>query len=156
MPADAAAVTALLEQSYATLMADAYDKDVLDDLLPKITRAQPVLLESGRFFVADAEPLAGCGGWSFERPGGDEIVDGVAHVRHFGVHPAWTRQGVGSAIFKRCRDEARRAGIERFLCYASINGESFYSALGFRRLKPIEVDLPDGLVLPSILMELDL
>lgn len=156
VPEDAPTVTALLEKSYATLMADAYDADVLQDILPRITRAQPTLLASGRFFVADAEPLAGCGGWSLERPGSNDTVDGVAHVRHFGVHPEWTRRGVGSAIFARCLDDAGSAGVERLMCYAFINGEAFYSALGFRRIGPIEVDLPDGLTLPSILMQLDL
>jgi hypothetical protein len=37
--------------------------------------------------------------------------------------------------------------------YSSLNGEPFYAALGFRRLKRIETPMPGGVRFPAIRME---
>jgi GNAT superfamily N-acetyltransferase len=66
-----------------------------------MTIAQSDLLASGSYYVAEAPDgkIIGCGGWSKERPGTNEIIAKVGHIRHFGVHPRWTRRGVGKALF---------------------------------------------------------
>lgn len=157
-PNDGDSVTALLQASYPVLMRDAYEQSVLGAALPMMTVAQPGLLQSGSYYVADAGDglIVGCGGWTRERPGTGEVVAGLAHIRHFGVHPEWTRQGIGQSIYTRCRDDARAAGVESFECYSSINGEAFYAALGFARVERIEVEMLDGLRFPSIRMVAEL
>ena len=150
---DAAAVEQVLQASYPALMAAAYDRELLTRVLPLITRANPRLLASGRYYLCEAEGLAvGCGGWSPERPGSVEVEPGIAHIRHFATRPEWTGRGVGGALYRRCEDAARAAGVREFECYASLNGEAFYAALGFRRVRPIDVPMAGGLSLPSILM----
>jgi N-acetylglutamate synthase-like GNAT family acetyltransferase len=123
-----------------------------------MTIAQSDLLASGSYYVAEAPDgkIIGCGGWSKERPGTNEIIAKVGHIRHFGVHPRWTRRGVGKALYLRSERDARHAGISRLECYSSLNGEVFYSALGFRRLAQIEVDMFDGLRFPSVHMVADI
>jgi len=135
-------------------MTPAYDSGELEAALPMMTRAQPSLLESGTYYVAVTTDglVVGCGGWTRERPGSGEVQPGLGHVRHFGVHPEWTRQGIGSLLYRRCVADAKVAGVERFECYSSLNGEAFYSALGFTNLEPIDVEMSEEVILRSIRM----
>ena len=157
VPDDSALVSSLLRESYPVLMRSAYDANLLERALPRMTLAQPDLLASGSYYVAEAPDgkIIGCGGWTKERPGTNEISAKVGHIRHFGVHPNWTRRGVGKALYTRCEQDARHAGITTLECYSSLNGEAFYSALGFRRIAHIEVDLFGGLCFPSVHMVAD-
>jgi hypothetical protein len=63
---DSDAVASVLRPSYALLMAGAYPPDLLARTLPAITRANPDLLRSGRYYLVETETgePAGCGGWS--------------------------------------------------------------------------------------------
>ena len=67
--------------------------------------------------------------------------------------PQWTGRGVGRAIYDRCAAEAKSADVTQFECYASLNAEGFYAALGFRTVKPLDVRMSDELTLASLLME---
>lgn len=157
-PNDSAGVSSLLRASFPVLMRSAYDRALLARALPRMTKAQPQLLESGSYYVAESAEcvIIGCGGWTRERPGSCEITANVGHIRHFGVHPEWTRRGVGMALYARCKHDARDAGLSQFECYSSLNGEAFYAALGFRRLAQINVDMFDGLRFPSVHMVADI
>lgn len=154
VPADSAAVEAVLAASYPALMGQAYDSELLARTLPRMTRANPALLASGTYYLALGEggAPAGCGGWSAVAPGSDVVEPGIAHIRHFGTHPDWTGRGVGRALYQRCEDDARSAGFVHFTCYSSLNGEGFYQALGFKTLGPIEVRMGPDILFPSILM----
>ena len=55
VPGDVGAVTALLEASYGSLLQGAYDDAVLRAALPAITTANPTLLASGHYYVAETE-----------------------------------------------------------------------------------------------------
>jgi N-acetylglutamate synthase-like GNAT family acetyltransferase len=147
-------ISAILAASYPSLMREAYPDDLLDRALPRITTANPALLASGTYYLAEAEDgtAAGCGGWSYRPPEQDRREEGVAHIRHFATHRDWTGRGVGRAIFDRCEADARAAGFTRFTCYSSLNGEPFYAALGFRRVREINVPLAPDLRFPSVLM----
>ena len=153
-PDDPRAVAALLQASYGRLMRPAYPEALLERALPRITRPNPALLGSGRYHIAEeADGRAiGCGGWSDRPPGGRPSGDGAAHIRHFATHPDWTGKGAGRAIYERCEAEAAAAGFRRFICFASRNGEGFYAALGFERVREIEVPMGPDLLFPSVLM----
>jgi GNAT superfamily N-acetyltransferase len=152
---DSAAVGAVLGASYPTLMAAAYPAELLAKTLPSITRPNPGLLGSGRYYLVVAETGApiGCGGWSDRPPGAPEPDPRRAHIRHFATHPDWTGRGVGRMIYERCEADARAAGFAAFEAYASLNGEAFYATLGFRRLGPIETPMPGGVLFPAVRME---
>jgi GNAT superfamily N-acetyltransferase len=153
-PHDRAPVSDLLSLSYRSLMADAYPADLLAQALPVITQANPILLASGRYGLIedDAGRLLACGGWSLERPGTGEVVEGLAHVRHFAVHPDAVRRGLGRMLYQWCEDAARIAGMTRFECHASLNAEGFYRRLGFRRSREFGLRLSAGVTLPAIEM----
>jgi N-acetylglutamate synthase-like GNAT family acetyltransferase len=148
---DIATVSELLQASYPILMKSAYDSAVLDPALEQMTRANPKLLSSGTFYVAESEDgtAVGCGGWTREHPGGETAVEGVGHIRHFGTHPDWTRKGIGRAIFRRCEEDARASGIREFECYSSLNAECFYSALGFERIGVFDIQMGPDVSLTS-------
>lgn len=152
---DAAAVGAVLSASYSTLMAAAYSPDMLAGALGPMSRANPELLGSGRYYLVEGEngECLGCGGWSDRPPDGPEPDPRRAHIRHFATHPDWTGRGVGRLIYERCEEDARAAGFAVFEAYSSLNGEPFYAALGFRRLELIETPMPGGVAFPAVRME---
>lgn len=153
-PADGRAVGALLRASYPVLMRAGYDEAVLKGALPLMTRANPTLLSSGTYYVAETGSglMVGCGGWTRERPGTGEVLPQLGHIRHFATHPDWIGRGIGRAIHDRCEEAARSAGVTRFECYASRNAAGFYAALGFSALREIAVPMGPDLAFPSVLM----
>jgi len=154
---DASAVDKLLEASYPALMARAYDVPTLSAALPLMTKADPALLTSMTYYVAERAggELVGCGGWTKARPGSGDIVTGLGHLRHFGTHPDCIGQGIGRALFTRCKENAAQYGVTRFECYASRNAEGFYRALGFQVVAPLDVEFGAGVTFPSTLMDYD-
>jgi N-acetylglutamate synthase-like GNAT family acetyltransferase len=155
---DASSVSEILAASYATLLAAHYAPDVLERALPFMNTANPKLLGCGTYYVAEIAQgvLIGCGGWTHEPPGARDVVPGEGHVRHFGTHPDWARQGVARSIMDRCRAEARLQGVTRLHCHATLQAENFYKALGFTTIGPLQVRLRNEVELPSIKMLCDL
>lgn len=136
-------------------MRGSYEAAVLAAALPMITQANPALLSSGTYYLAESADgvLAGCGGWTRERPGSGDIVPRLGHIRHFATHPHWVRRGVGRAIYERCQSDARLAGVRRLECFASLNGLRFYESLGFEAIRPIDIPMGARLKFSSVLME---
>jgi GNAT superfamily N-acetyltransferase len=155
LPTDADAIRALSEASYLRLLAESYDSGVLRLALPYMIKANPKLLASGAYYVAEIRPgvLVGCGGWSAAKPGSEEIVEGEAHVRHFAVHPEWTRRGYGTSLLTHCIADARSLGIRKLHCFSTLNAEPFYLASGFETIGPIDVLIGKTVALPGILMK---
>lgn len=124
--------------------------------LPHLAKANPTLLASGTYYVAETEPgnLDGCGGWTAARPGSGEIAEGEAHIRHFATYPGWTRQGIGSALLARCIGDARSFGIRRLHCFSTLNAERFYWAAGFNTVGLIDVQLGPDMAFPAYIDEL--
>lgn len=157
-PADKAAVTALLEASYPELLRPHYTPKMLAVALPLMTKANPALLASGSFFVAEMPDgqVIGCGGWTRAAPGGAEETAGAGHIRHFGTHPDFVRMGVARALIQRCIDEAAAAGLHTLECQSTLAAEKFYASAGFRRLALIDVPLSPEVHYPAVKMRRDL
>ena len=153
-PNDAERVRRLLEASYPPLMASAYDERMLAPALKVMTKPNPSLLASGTFYLAESSDhgVVGCGGWTHERPGTTLAEPRLAHIRHFATDPSWTRRGIGRAIFDRCESAARLVGVHAFECYSSLNAERFYSALWFRRVRELTLELTPDVALPCVVM----
>jgi N-acetylglutamate synthase-like GNAT family acetyltransferase len=152
-PADFDAVSAVLLASYTTLLVGYYDRDLLDQALPLMTKSNPTLLASGTYYVAETRThtLAGCGGWSMERPGSGETIQGEGHIRHFATHPEWLGRRVGASLMARCLADAEPL-IHQMHCYSTLNAEPFYRACGFETIGPIEVPVGRALKFPAMLM----
>lgn len=154
--ADLDMLSALIAASYATLDDGSYDRAQLKAAMPVMSKANPKLVESGRYFLAAADGIpAGCGGWSVPAPWTGEIVNGVGHIRHFAVHPDFKRRGVAGKLLTHCLAEARAQGVSLMKCQASLPGVPFYQSFGFRRIGQVMTDV-GGNPLPAIEMELRL
>ena len=123
----------LFADSYPVLLAADYAPDVLADALPLIARANPGLLVSGSYYLAEPEdggaPLA-AGGWTAASPHQPEPA-GTGHVRHVVTHPQATRQGLAAAIMRHSCKEARAAGLRQLVALSTLTAVRFYEAMGF-------------------------
>ncbi|MCP5381223.1 MAG: GNAT family N-acetyltransferase [Kordiimonadaceae bacterium] len=144
----------MIKASFSSLLTSKYEDISLSAVLPQITRINPVLLTCGTYYILHngEKKIMGCGGWTHERPGSSDSIKGEAHLRHFATHPNFIGRGVGRAIFNHCKIMAKQENVRRFMCYATLNAEIFYKSLGFKTEKPINIDLGEGLSLPSLLM----
>jgi GNAT superfamily N-acetyltransferase len=154
---DAAAVTALLEASYTKQLANGYGPEVLAKALPFMTRANPRLLASGTYYVAEApNQLVGCGGWSREPAGSREIKEGLAHIRHVATHPDWLQRGIGRTVLSRCFREAAMAGIRSLECHSTLVAVDFYLATGFTIVGPLQMKLAPESSIDGVLLRRNL
>lgn len=155
---DSDAVTALFAASYPVLLAPFYDAAVLGTALPLMTKAQPQLLASGTFYVAEAGDgrIVSCGGWTLEQPGTALVQTGLAHIRHFATHPEHTRRGHARAVMQRCLADAAARGVRSLECQSTRAAEGFYAASGFKTVRAIDVQLPRDVLFPAILMRCEL
>ena len=156
-PSDSDAASDCLLASFSSLLSGSYDRDLLEIALPTMTKANPALLASGTYYVAESGTgaLVGCGGWTRERPGTGETVEGEGYVRHLATHPQALGRGIGRALLARCFADAR-PHIRTLHCIATLNAEPFYRACGFRTIGPMDVPLGPDVNFPAILMRREL
>ncbi|WP_168206495.1 GNAT family N-acetyltransferase [Labrenzia sp. PHM005] len=157
-PSDAASVSSLLGRSYSALLPQAYSAELLNAALPLITKAQPKLLTSGTYYVAetDSGKLIGAGGWTKHSPTARDETPANGNIRHFGTDPEYTGKGVARALMTRCFEAARSAGLLELNCYSTLNAEAFYKSCGFMTKEPCMIELPGGVQFPSVRMEITL
>jgi GNAT superfamily N-acetyltransferase len=112
------------------------------------------LVADGTYLVVEdaAGALLGCGGWSRRATlfGGDRFAGresglldparDAAKIRAFFVAPAAARQGVGAALLQACEAAAAAAGFARSELMATLPGEPFYAAHGYRGGAPVDLD----------------
>ncbi|PWK61159.1 GNAT family N-acetyltransferase [Roseicyclus mahoneyensis] len=152
---DLGAVDALLAASYPALLKRDYAPSVLVTALPLISRANPALLRSGTYFIAeDAEGQAlAAGGWTRSAPQGGVGLPEIGHVRHVATHPSHLRKGLAQAIVTRVLADALAAGVERMICQSTQTAVPFYKAMGFRVRGEILIALRPGITFPAVEME---
>jgi N-acetylglutamate synthase-like GNAT family acetyltransferase len=154
LPSDGLAIESVLSASYSELLKGAYSESLLAVALPALTTANPALLASGTFYLAEnaSGRLVGCGGWTHQKPGTSEMEEGIAHIRHFAIHPNWSGRGIGRSIYNHCEGQAREARVKIFDCYSTLNAQPFYAALGFKTISANEVMLRGTIKFPTVLM----
>lgn len=152
-PSDLAAVDALLARSYAVQVRADYPPSVMVTALPLLTRANPKLLASGTYHVAEDEAgaIIGAGGWTTIGPQGGRRL-GVGHIRHLVTDHRRTRRGIGTGVMTRIVDQARGAGMRALDCLSTRTAVPFYADIGFQAVGPVEVSLRPGIVFPAVRM----
>jgi GNAT superfamily N-acetyltransferase len=149
----------LINDSVRALSRDYYAERQIDSALIYIFGVDTQLIIDGTYFVEEEEgQLIGAGGWSkratlfggdqFKSAGPDPLLDPLqdpARLRAFYVHPNWARQGIGRRIVTACEDAAFASGFQRLELLATLPGEPLYAALGYSRIEPVEVTMPDGI-----------
>lgn len=153
-PADLAELDLLYARSYPALVKADYPPSTLVLALPLIARAQPRLLASGSFYLAEAGGAAvGAGGWSWGGPQGGASPVHMAHVRHLVTDHRLVRKGIGRAILGHILAEARRAGARILDCQSTLTAVPFYAAMGFREIGPVLIALRPGITFPAVRMQ---
>ncbi|WP_172292623.1 GNAT family N-acetyltransferase [Pseudoruegeria sp. HB172150] len=148
-PQDLAALDALFARAYPRLLKADYPPSVLVTALPLISRAQPALLASGTFYVAETAngALIGAGGWTGRRN------STIGDIRHVVTDDRALRRGVGRAILTRVVEEAAEDGVTLLDCKSTRTAVPFYKAMGFETLRPIRVELRPGILFPAMQMQ---
>ena len=156
--ADLDGIDRLLGRSYARLLAPDYPPSTLVLAVPRFARAQPELLTSGRYFVAeDAQGrILAAGGWSRRSPVGGLMDETAGHVRHVATDPSVARQGIGRMLMARVIGDACGEGMHWMDCVSTTTAVPFYRALGFRVVQPLELSLGMGISFPVMRMLADL
>jgi GNAT superfamily N-acetyltransferase len=165
-PDDRDAVDALMKESAAALFPRFYDERQTASAVRYVAQVDPQLLGDGTYFVLESgAELVACGGWSRRDrlyAGSGEADDDArlldpttepARVRAMFVRADWTRRGLGRRILEECEASARREGFSRLALMATLAGAPLYSAYGFEPSEPVEITLPDGVVMGGIPME---
>jgi N-acetylglutamate synthase-like GNAT family acetyltransferase len=153
---DLDAVGAVLGAAYANLLAPDYPQETLAVIVPLISRAKPELVTSGTYFAAvDQGDIIAVGGWTRTRPGTNDIVTGLGHIRHVATNPMHLRRGAARAIMARCLDEARSAGLMAMECLSTRTAVPFYTSCGFNPVAERDVSIA-GFAFPSVEMRLQL
>lgn len=145
-PADLSAVDRLMAASFPRLLKNDYAPSTWVLALPRLARANPALLASGRFYVVqDGADLIGAGGYSLRGPR-------WAEVRQLATHPAHLRRGVARTILDHVIAAARAEGAVRLDTMATRTAVPFYAALGFAPLGEQVVTLAPGIAFPVMAM----
>lgn len=109
------------------------------------------LIEDETYFVVETALrnqciLVGCGGWGKRKTlyGGDHTVGrddsysdpavDAARIRAMYTHPSWIRCGVGTLLLELGEAAARDAGFKTIELGATIAGEPFYLARGYKEV----------------------
>jgi GNAT superfamily N-acetyltransferase len=144
---DLSAVDLLFARSYPKLLAADYPPSLMVMAVPRLSRAQPGLLASGRYHLAVAEEgrVLAAGGWSGR--------GAVGELRHLATDPDHLRQGLGSAIVARVLAQARGQGVTAMTCLATLTAVPFYKAQGFQALGRVEISLGPGIGFPVMRMQ---
>jgi len=164
--ADVPALKQLILDSVAGLSREFYTPTQIASGLSHVFGVDTQLIHDGTYFLAFfADELTGSGGWSKRRNlfGGDHwkgkqvdtLLDpnlDAARIRAFYVHPRWSRRGVASAILNACEGAAKADGFTKVELVATMPGEPFYAAKGYRKLEAMTLDTPDGQSLPAFRM----
>jgi GNAT superfamily N-acetyltransferase len=166
---EAEGIDALMKSSTAALFPAYYDARQTQSSIRYIASVDRALIKDGTYFVAevDGEPVA-CGGWSRR----DKLYTGSgegaedarlldpttepARVRAMFVRSDWTRRGLGRRILEACEAAARAEGFRMMALMATLPGQPLYAAYGFRQTGESIVQMPDGVEVACMAMELPL
>jgi GNAT superfamily N-acetyltransferase len=164
--ADAPAIDALMKASTRAIFPAFYDERQTASAVLHIAHVDPMLLEDGTYFVAEAGgEIVACGGWSrrdklFSGEAGQEgrarLLDPAsepARVRAMFVRGDWTRRGLGTLILDACQDAARSEGFRDLGLMATLPGVLLYERFGFRRIRDVTITMPDGVHLACVEMD---
>lgn len=150
---DLGAIDALLSRSYPALLKRDYLPSVLVTAIPLISRANPALVSSGTYFVAEAGgEILGAGGWTPDAPPGGTSQKRIGHIRHVVTDHRQIRKGLGRKLMAHIVSDAASAGIKQLECFSTLTAEPFYVACGFRTLGPMSVTLRKGIDFPAVHM----
>lgn len=152
---DLAEVDALFQRSYPALLKGHYEPSLMVLAIPLISRANPRLLASGRYFAVRNSDgvIIGAGGWSGADPRGGRLPAKTGHIRHVVTDHRRVREGIGRVLMDHIIADTQRAGVRNLDCLSTRMAVPFYAACGFKTVGPISVTLAEAIEFPAVLMK---
>ena len=163
-PADIPALDALIARSARALSRGYYDADQTEAAIAHVFGVDSELVADVSYFVAEWQgALAGCGGWSRRATlfGGDRFArrssvlldpaTDAARIRAFFVAEDQARRGVGRALLHACEAAAAAAGFGGATLMATLPGQPFYAAHGYRATRK-QTQICGGIAVPFVEM----
>jgi len=167
--ADLPALRALVEASVRAL-SQGYSPAEIEGSVGTVLGLDTQLIRDRTYFLVETpgedgvSVLAASGGWSNRKTlcGGDSTpgretglldpaVD-AAKIRAIYVHPAFARQGLGSAVLAYVEAEAFAAGFRRFEMGSTLTGVPLYSRKGYTETERFGIPLQNGQSLTVVRM----
>lgn len=175
----------LLHDSYSVLLAPDYADECLQKCLPLITIPQPDLLTCPTWYVVEHPNtpglLVGCGGWTVKKPSTSSLSTTtgdvheqkesttqpvnsdhpkpqsamIPHLRHFAVHPEYSRQRIATLLWQKCIQditEATGGSFPTLEVYSTITAQPFYQSCGFVPSEATEIRLGPNSIFLCVLM----
>jgi GNAT superfamily N-acetyltransferase len=142
-----------------------YDQQQTASAAQYIAHLDTQLIDDATYFVHETQgEIVACGGWSRrnklytgsgEQTDDERLLDPTsepARIRAMFVHGDWTRRGLGRVILDACGSAAAAEGFTELVLGATLPGEPFYRAYGFRELERFTVTMPDGVPVTAVAM----
>ena len=163
---DVVTLERLARDSISGIAPGYYDEKQIQMSMAHLFGIDTMLVSDGTYFVVEIDEfIVACGGWSKRMtPFGGDRVSNVrdtgfripgkdpAVIRAFFVHPDHTRKGLGRLMLSTCEEAAYRAGYDRLELTSTSMGREFYAACGYHEIEPVDIALPENVVLPNFLM----
>jgi N-acetylglutamate synthase-like GNAT family acetyltransferase len=144
----------LIPRSSFELQRDTYTREQIEAALGPVFGVDEQLIEDQTFYVVEeSKKIVACGGWSFRKSlfggdGGRKEKDSKldprkdsARIRAFFIDPDYARQGIGSAIMRRCEVALIEMGFSQVEISATLVGESLYAKFGYTTVERYEIPL---------------
>ena len=152
-PADRSRLLAIQDASLRNLLADFYDRAVIDALIDAIIGNSSLMLDemiaSEHCFIADCGgALVGWGGWTARTSQCSWLAANLhfppphAEVRALYVDPAWLRRGFARRLLTAIEDDMAAKGHRQANLVASMSSIAFFRRLGYGVDATAEAKLP--------------
>jgi predicted N-acetyltransferase YhbS len=148
-PEDAPAIRRVHEASIRTLGLAAYTPAEVESWVGVLTDrkyVEAMVLGGEAFVVAEDADPPGDGVIAFCSWSEDE-------VKGLYVAPGWARRGVGSALLRLAEAAIKAAGHDPIRIGATLVGQPFYEAHGYRVVRPKKWKTRGGLLIDTVDME---
>lgn len=152
------------ERSIATLLDPLMTPEQRKEIR-RITPFDPALIDDGTYYVATVNGwVAASGGWSRRAALFADGTGGVSGARYLSpdtdaaairamyTHPDFARRGLGALVLATALAAARMAGFRRAQLLATLAGERFYRAEGWRTDARVLVGSQANAIVPGIRM----
>lgn len=146
----------LIPRSSFELQRETYTRQqILAAMGPVFGVDEQLIKDQTYYVVEENEQIVGCGGWSFRKSlfGGDgdrkepdprlDPRKDAARIRAFFIDPEYARQGIGSAIMRKCEEALIEMGFSHVEISATLAGEPLYAKFGYTSVERYEIPL-DG------------
>lgn len=145
-PADRAAIYRVHVASIRGLGRESYDEDQIEAWAEGPGPSEYPLDEpETAVFVAERRGSIVGFGWVRTAPDPEFEADVDGKLGALYVHPAVSREGVGTTLLQALETRAREAGCESLGLWASLNAVPFYEATGYTTVRELDYEFAPGI-----------